>query len=183
MNAWTRSPACVLLHRHKYTWIFWSLLPCMISPGAVSLMMFRVWALQRQLRSRGDVSHVRLCARQTPMRKKGGGGGCGGGGGVGVLHCSWSEAKTKSAILWWFCLSSVVFTQWLSAFLGVMEYLITPLKAFCPSTCSKICTHALQTVETQSCVLADTLVFSHFSQRHQNCTCTFGAAGGWGRRY
>lgn len=71
----------------------------MISPGAVSLMMFRVWALQRQLRSWGDVSHVRLCARQTPMRKAGGGGCGGGGGGVGVLHRSWSEAKTKSAIL------------------------------------------------------------------------------------
>lgn len=71
-----------------------SSLPCLISPGAVSLMMFGVWALQRQLQSRGDVSHVRLCARQTPIRK--------GGrwwGGVGVLQRSWSEAKTKSAIL------------------------------------------------------------------------------------
>lgn len=108
-----------------------------------------------------------------------GGGGCGGGGGVGVLHCSWSEAKTKSAILWWFCLSSVVFTQWLSTFLGVMEYLITPLKAFCPSTCSKICTHALQTVETQSCVLANTLVFSHFSPKlytHIWCSWRMGSS-------
>lgn len=38
--------------------------------------------------------------RQTDSNEEeGGGGGCGGGGGVGVLHCSWSEAKTKSAIL------------------------------------------------------------------------------------
>ena len=64
--------------------------------------MFGVWASQRQLQSRGDVSHVRLCARQTPIRKEwGGGGGVGGvggvvgwgGGEVGVLQHSWSKAK------------------------------------------------------------------------------------------
>lgn len=63
--------------------------------------------------------------------------------------------------------------------MGVMEYLITPLKAFCPSTCSKICTHALQTVETQSCVLADTLVFSHFSPKlytHIWCSWRMGSS-------
>lgn len=166
-NTLGSSGLCYPAWSHLELWVYWcsECGPCSDSsgPGEMCLM--------------SDFAPDRL---QWGRR---GGGGCGGGGGVGVLHCSWSEAKTKSAILWWFCLSSVVFMQWLSTFLGVMEYLITPLKAFCPSTCSKICTHALQTVETQSCVLADTLVFSHFSQRHQNCTRTFGAAGGWGRRY
>lgn len=68
----THAPLCLFLPRPDLTW------------SCESNDVSGVWASQRQLHSRGDVSHVRLCARQTPIRKGGRGGGVVGGYGGGV---------------------------------------------------------------------------------------------------
>ena len=78
--------------------------------------MFGVWASQRQLQSHGDVSHVRLCGRQTPIRKKGGSGGVGGGGGVWgwggwFSNAAGAKPKLKVQLSEGFCFPSVVFTK------------------------------------------------------------------------
>ena len=75
--------------------------------------MFGVWASQRQLQSRGDVSHVRLCARQTPIRKKGGKAAAAVGLGWGgwFSNAAGAKPKLKVQLSEGFCFPSVVFTK------------------------------------------------------------------------